>query len=189
MKFNFNNQLNPMPKVAVTLAGKTRDEIRTKSLRLLEHHVDLIEWRADALSDDAKNNRDRFDISLLKEILDDFDGISVPVIFALRSSNEGGFFDETSRYDEILDEIISYGKIDYIDIEFETSKNFEDLVQKAHENGIDVIGTYHNHKETPEDRVLLNKMSEIEDKGADVVLVACNPCISYAILSYLIIIL
>ena len=175
MKFNFNNQLNPMPKVAVTLPGKNREEIRKKALKLLDHHVDVIEWRADTLLDDEEGQRDRFDISYMKDILSDFDGISVPLIFSLRSSNEGGFFDMTSDYDDILEEIIETGLIDYIDIEFETSKRFAELVEKAHSKGIDVIGSYHNYRETPGEKALLSKMSEIEDAGADIVLVACMP--------------
>ncbi|MCR4781333.1 MAG: type I 3-dehydroquinate dehydratase [Lachnospiraceae bacterium] len=172
MKFKFKNRKTSMPRVAVSLIGKNPKEIKEKSLRLSEHHVDMIEWRADTLSFD---NKERFDVSYMIEILNNLCDLDVPIIFTLRTSNEGGYFDMTSSYDEILMEIMEKGKPDFIDIEYKTAKDFEGLVKFAHDRNIDVIGSYHNFKETPDDKMLLNIMTSMEEKFCDVVKVCCIP--------------
>jgi len=175
MKYNFKNRRTAMPRVAVSLKGKNPAEIRSKSIVLSDHHVDMIEWRADTIEADIERGIERFDIDYMLEVLEGLESLDVPVIFTLRTSNEGGFFDMTSKYDEVMKEIIMRGKPDFVDIEIETAKDAEGLIKLAHERGIDVIGSYHNFKETPSTEILLRKMVKMEEMGSDIVKVACIP--------------
>ena len=175
MKYNFKNRGTAMPRVAVSLKGKNPEEIRRKSIVLSDHHVDMIEWRADTLESDLERGIERFDIDYMLEVLEGLESLETPVIFTLRTSNEGGFFDMTSKYDEVMREIITRSKPAFVDIEMETSKDPEALIKLAHEREIDVIVSYHDFKETPSTEILLRKMSKMEAMGADVVKVACIP--------------
>ncbi len=139
MKYNFKNRGTAMPRVAVSLKGKNPEEIRRKSIVLSDHHVDMIEWRADTIESDLERGIERFDIDYMLEVLEGLESLEVPVIFTLRTSNEGGFFDMTSKYDEVMREIITRSKPAFVDIEMETSKNPEALIKLAHEREIDVI--------------------------------------------------
>ncbi len=63
----------------------------------------------------------------------------------------------------------------YVDIEIDSRKWFRDeIMEEAKANGCWVIMSYHNHRFTPSDDVLLKIAEKLKRTGGDVIKVACK---------------
>ena len=68
------------------------------------------------------------------------------------------------------------GKADYIDVEIHRGKEIvSEVVSKAKENGVKVIGSYHNFEKTPSQEELTDVLEEARELGVDIGKAACMP--------------
>jgi 3-dehydroquinate dehydratase-1 len=133
--------------------------------------ADLIEWRADFYQDGTINS---FIDSLLalRNILRD-----EPIIFTLRIKVEGGAQEvpqETRR--ACIEAVIASGLVDLVDVELCNGTEFLSSVQRiAAEYGVRAILSFHDFEKTPTNEELLEKISLMNNHGADVAKIAVMP--------------
>lgn len=151
------------PQVAVSLTGKTREEIIEQAKEAVSHKADVLEWRADyflaATSDlDAKLTETELYLEMLN-ILDEVEQIGGerPRIFTIRSEGQGGKIALSNNQIEGIQTFIAQtGLADFIDVEVKAFKPefggiggrlLKKRVDDIHEAGSRVILSYHDHEE------------------------------------------
>jgi len=151
-----------MPKICVPLTGSTEQSVLEEAEEIRLHPADLVEWRMDFLEDVN-------DYTKVRNVLQNLRGIlgSMPILATFRTSDEGGNRQISGHtYKELLN-IISKEKLaDLIDVEIlRNAEIVKDIIDTAHQNGVYVIGSYHNFQMTPsaaETRLLFQKMHEMK---------------------------
>lgn len=161
-----------IPKICVPICAKNIDAcVKLMDGKEIEC-ADIIELRADWIENIENKNT-------LDEILK-FTRKSAgekPVIFTLRTSEEGGKFEHNAElYCDINMYVAQSGMVDIIDIEIDREKeHIESLIKNIKENGVGIIGSYHNFSCTPEVDFILEKVRCAEIYGADIAKVAVMP--------------
>lgn len=157
------------PLICIPIVAEGLIELEESANKIYELDPDVIEWRADYYKDIC-------DIKKVKEALKSVRRIikSIPLIFTLRSSMEGGYkeVDEVIRF-EVIKQAIYTGELDAIDIELISgAKNIKKIKEVAIKRNIPLILSYHNFKETPSVDFLVNKMKDEILNGADIAKIA-----------------
>nr|MDO8081987.1 type I 3-dehydroquinate dehydratase [Candidatus Freyarchaeota archaeon] len=147
-----------MALVCVPVAVKNPEILLEKVKSAVRSAPDLIEIRVDYLED---MNVDFSDI---------VSKISVPLILTVRKRDEGGLFKfgEKKRV-EILEKCVE-AKPRFIDLELNmSSSNLGRLLEIAKLNSVGVILSFHSFKNTPKREILVQKIYEAAQKGAELV--------------------
>lgn len=158
------------PKICVPIMGVNIDELKREAELVKIAKPDIVEWRCDYYSDIVTNH-----LSALKEITGQLKGY--PIIFTLRSDNEGGavFIPQEVRQ-QIMQEAIESSLISYIDIERANGSDFiNPLVNIANKHNVKTIISNHNFKKTPSVQEIVNILTESGAFGADLVKIAVMP--------------
>jgi|GEM_PF-651905 len=157
------------PWIIAPITEKKSENVVIKAKELgLNPYVDVIEWRADNF-DDITNYSEV--IKLLSSIRSEIK--NKPLIFSLRTSNEGGkcsISDE--EYVSLLMKIIDTKNINIIDIEILTRKNSLECVDYAHKNDCLVMGSYHQNNMTPSKNEIIERFMQLQSTNADIIKVA-----------------
>lgn len=173
-----------IPKICVSLIGKSREEIIKEAILADSGVCDLIEWRADyyifgnnleeacTLADTSGVRRKLEEIlSAIKEVTDK------PVILTLRTLGEGGHIDIYKReYYALIRDMAGDMRTlpDIIDIEaFDGDEGFDEekvrfLTEAMKEAGVAVLLSHHNMRETARGEEIKRRLGIMETIGADI---------------------
>ena len=167
-----------MKRVAVSIQGRTYDEIIEHTKQILEKaetvedkyydsdiRVEILEFRADYYENICEKTEL---ISLLKEIKKLIG--TRKLLFTFRSEEEGGELRHDRAgfmIDDIYDWVISGKLADMIDVEL-MSGNYRVArnAAKCHDAGIEIVVSYHNFSATPRDAYIA--LHSKDDKGANI---------------------
>ncbi len=160
------------PDICIPLTGKNLKEIKEQLDIILPKKPNLIELRADFL--DEINNTSSV-LNIINTILNK---TSIPLLFTIRSSKEGGELIELDELEvlQLLKEVCQKTKVSMIDYELESKQEYvKELLLHAKETNKKVILSYHNFNETPRNEVLIDKLILMEKLGAAHAKIAVMP--------------
>lgn len=157
------------PKIAVSITGKTKEEIVDIAKNIDKEKVDLVEWRVDFFKDVWDIRKILESLKSIKEIL-----LDTPLIFTFRSKKEGGEKTIPIDYYIEMNKAVSKSHLpDLIDIEvFSDPKKIKDLIEAIQKENIFVIGSNHNFLKTPSEKEMINILKSIEKLDVDILKLA-----------------
>src|SRR3990167_8048555 len=153
-------RLGSTPRIAaVILDGKDKKSI-SKAKR---DGADLLELRIDCFK--------RRDTLYIQKTIKDIKAVNLPVIATIRSKAEGGkvAISDNDRLG-LFETILHF--VDAVDIELSSSKILKDIINQAHRFNKKVLVSYHNFKNTPEQKKLERIVKDCKRAGGDIVKVA-----------------
>lgn len=157
------------PKIAVSICGKTKEEIINKAMTLDREEIDILEWRSDFY-------KDVFDI---KKVLDTLNQLrktvlNKPIIFTFRTKKEGGKKSISIEYYLSLNRQIAKSRdVDLIDIEISIGDNLgKKIIRDIQKHRVYVIGSNHDFLGTPKEEVMINRLKKAEELGANILKLA-----------------
>ena len=161
-----------MPKICVPLTAKTREELIEESLAASAVEPDLLEWRADCFDEPLTRENIQEILYLIAHEAGD-----IPVIFTIRTEEEGGKWKRSSgNYEELLLEAAMSGEADLIDVEaLRDPDNMKELIEKIHECGVLAVSSSHDFEKTGSGELLLQKLRALEASGGDILKLAVMP--------------
>ena len=129
-------------------------EASRKAVRLPEHAVDFLEWRADCLGGAMPNSK-------------------FPWIVTARHPCEGGknSMSASARRDA-LSALVPMAAI--VDIEVRSLPSLRSVVRQANESRVPVLGSFHDFKKTPALARLREVIRQAQDQGADALKIATH---------------
>jgi 3-dehydroquinate dehydratase-1 len=160
------------PKICVSITEKTKQEIIEEALRLLHYPVDIIEWRVDFFH----KCLDKEEIlAVLEELEPNLK--SIPLVFTLRSKEEGGQVSiENKDYEAINRTVAASGLVDLIDVEaIKAEAASMDMIKSIQSLGVKVITSYHDFDKTPQKKDILYLLKRMKDFGGDILKIALMP--------------
>ena len=161
-----------IPKICVSLIGRTLPELLKEASSLIELEVDIIEWRIDYF----ENVEDNFTVqNALKSIRKSVGNI--PLLFTFRSAKEGGEKEITQENYFALNQCaIESGCIDLVDLElFQEEENIKSLVDLAKKNQVHVVISNHDFDKTPSKKEIVGRLKHAQKLGADIPKIAVMP--------------
>ena len=158
-----------MPKICVPLTGETREQLIEESLAAVSAEPDLLEWRADCFGEPLTRETIQEILYLIAH-----EAGNIPVIFTIRSEEEGGRWKPSSGdYEDLLMEAAISGEADLIDVEaLQDPENKKKLIGKLHEAGVLVISSSHDFEKTDRLEILLDRLQALEASGGDILKLA-----------------
>ena len=161
------------PKICVLVMGRNEAEVLEAAKKAVESKADLIEWRADSLTEGE------FDEDFHNEILAKMRGIirEMPIIYTFRTLIEGGKEIENEKYKDLILSVANAGITDIIDVEiFSFKLKARDIIDEIHSfTNVKVIGSYHDFEGTPDTAELVYRLSVIDNCNADILKIATMP--------------
>ena len=161
------------PKICVLVMGINKEEILKEAKKAVGSVADLIEWRADRLTERE------FDEDFHNEILSEMREIvgDMPIIYTFRTLLEGGKEIENEKYKDIILSVANAGITDLIDVEiFSFKLKARDIIDEIHSfTDVKVIGSYHDFEGTPDTAELVYRLSVIDNCNADILKIATMP--------------
>ena len=161
------------PKICVLVMGKNKTEVLEATKKAVESKADLIEWRADSLTEGE------FDEDFHNEILAEMRKIigEMPIIYTFRTLIEGGKEIENEKYKDLILSVANAGITDIIDVEvFSFKLKARDIIDEIHSfTNVKVIGSYHDFEGTPDTAELVYRLSVIDNCNADILKIATMP--------------
>ncbi|MBO1005655.1 type I 3-dehydroquinate dehydratase [Pseudogracilibacillus auburnensis] len=160
------------PYICTPLTGKTKVEVLDQLEKILPQTPDLIEWRADFLTDLADVE---LVLALVAEIKNTTD---IPLLFTIRAAHEGG--EEISLTEDekvhLISEVCRKTKVDFVDYETSNEEKFVKAIRSvSKENGKQLILSYHNFTFTPDNEEIVKRAKLAEQHGADIAKFAVMP--------------
>ena len=153
--------------------GKNKAEVLEAAKKAVESKADLIEWRADSLTEGE------FDEDFHNEILAKMREIigEMPIIYTFRTLIEGGKEIENEKYKDLILSVANAGITDIIDVEiFSFKLKARDIIDEIHSfTNVKVIGSYHDFEGTPDTAELVYRLSVIDNCNADILKIATMP--------------
>lgn len=161
-----------LPYICTPITGKTKDVIFQQLETIVTQEPDIIEWRADFLTDLA-------DTPLVLDIISEMKAkTNIPLLFTIRAEHEGGekiTLTENEKVQLII-EVCNKSAVDIVD--YETSNNIEDVKEireASKKSSKQLILSYHNFTVTPGDDELIKRAEQAQALGADVAKFAVMP--------------
>lgn len=167
------------PKIIVPLTGQSQEEILLEAHQARKSPCDIVEWRIDRFQGVKEDGA----VANLSHQIRDL--IQKPLLITFRSVAEGGQLDlSVEEYYILYRNILLNGSVDLIDLEL-AMPDYIGLGLKniAYLNNVQVIMSYHNFKGTPPKAILLQKLQEMYEKGADIAKLAVMPTSAADVLS------
>ncbi|KZL91058.1 type I 3-dehydroquinate dehydratase [Clostridium magnum] len=161
-----------LPKICVPMVGETIDQLVEEANFLKNLDLDVVEWRVDFFEDVKDIDKVKEALKAIRTILAD-----KPIIFTFRSAKEGGQKEvSTEFYFELNKRIVETKQVEVIDIElFNEEENIKDLVEAAHINGLAVIISNHDFKNTPSKEEIISRLRKADELGGDLPKIAVMP--------------
>ncbi len=159
------------PVVCVPVTGRDREAIVAKIRELAEHHVQMIEWRADCFARLDEPERVREILTEIAPYVRD-----TAMLFTIRTQGQGGSACLDEKKMLYLDEIAAgSGCVDFVDLElFELTKP-EREIARLQQMGVRVIVSHHDFSQTPPDPVLRLIAEQLAKSGGDIAKLAVMP--------------
>ncbi|CAM5426328.1 3-dehydroquinate dehydratase [Streptomyces afghaniensis] len=161
-----------IPKICVSLIGRTKEELREEAAALKELRIDILEWRADYFTE--INNKKRV-IEMLQQVREIIGNI--PLLFTFRTAKEGGERQiEEQEYFSLYKSVLETGLIDLLDIElFMEAEAIKEVVNMAHSKQIAVVVSNHDFDKTPSKEEIVSRLQMARQLGADIPKIAVMP--------------
>lgn len=162
-----------IPKICVPLVGETRAEILDGARLLTGVRTDLVEWRSDWFQEVDSIGKVLEIIIELREILGER-----PILFTFRTKKEGGVREITiERYIELLQDVVTTGLVDLIDIEALgcTEELVKEVIAAAHKSNVLVVGSNHDFEKTVSKEEMIQKLCYLQNLGVDIPKLAVMP--------------
>lgn len=155
-----------IPKICVSISGRTKSDIVTAAYDAQNADCDLIEWRVDYF----EQYQDKDDVlevlRCLREALP-----KLPIMVTFRTREEGGNQSiEGKEYQKLNREMAKSGLVDIIDVEDVTRQ--KDLVEELHQLGCRVLASYHDCNKTPSIEWMGHQINLMEETQCDMVKLA-----------------
>lgn len=161
-----------IPKICVPIVGKTKHQIIREALKLENMHVDIVEWRVDYFED-------ALEVEKIKEVLFELTSVlnNIPLLFTLRTANEGGKKEIHKNEYVKINKIISVsGLVDLMDVEVLTGdEEVADIIKTAQASGVKVIASNHDFEKTPVKNEIIHRLRKMQELGADILKIAVMP--------------
>lgn len=159
-------------KVCVPVTGVSENDIMEQVKLIKGSDADLIEWRAD-YSENVLDT-DKL-IKMLEYITNELSGL--PIIFTLRTTQEGGLIDITPRdYCEMLYKVIDSQLADIIDVQFLTGDDIvKQIISYAHETDVKVLLSNHEFQHTPGETEIVSRLLKMQKLDGDILKIAVMP--------------
>lgn len=161
-----------IPKICIPIVATAKEDIIKEAKNLLMFPVDIVEWRVDWFEHVE-------DFEQVIDVLKELNRVltSIPLLFTFRTIKEGGVKEfETKAYIDLLKSIIDTQLIDFIDVEIFTGDNIvQEIINKAHKNGVKVIASNHDFKKTPSKEEIVSRLLKMQEIGADIAKIAVMP--------------
>ena len=161
-----------MPKICVSLIGRTVQELREEAALLSELEIDIIEWRVDYFKEVDNNRRVLETLQMLRKTIG-----NIPLLFTFRTAKEGGEREiEEEEYFSLNKSVIETEFIDLLDIElFMGDDRIKQVINLAHTHHIAVILSNHDFEKTPAKEEILSRLQKAEQLGGDIPKIAVMP--------------
>lgn len=177
-----------IPKICVPIVAGTQQEAvrQAKTIAPLvkckDRVVDLVEWRADWLTNVDQPGVCQAAVTAIREVLPD-----VPLLFTFRTKEEGGEQQLSQQvYLELILTMAQSGLMDLVDIELSAGDDsVKTVLEVAHRNGVSVICSNHDFHATPSREEILSRLEHMEILGADILKIAAMPRNSQDVLTML----
>lgn len=161
------------PKICVPVAAGSREELSMSLERLKDSRnlYDLVEFRADYYP--FRNFGETGD--LLGRVRDAAG--TKPVLFTFRTKEEGGIRSVTCGDYVAMNEKAAESGADLVDLQFDFVKDrgLPDILDRLHEKGSLVVGSFHDFRGTPPAQELVKRMVSMQQAGFDISKVAVMP--------------
>lgn len=160
-----------MPKICVPIVGRTEEDVIRQAELISGLPCDLIEIRIDYFEHFTDIKAVSGMLEKLKMV------IAQPVIFTLRTADEGGEQDiSKEEYQKYLKQILITGLVDIIDIElFKGEELVKDIIREAHRFGVKVILSNHDFNKTPIKFEIIARLIKMQSLNADIAKIAVMP--------------
>ncbi len=98
-------------------------------------------------------------------------------MITFRSHKEGGVKELSDQaYFDLYHALVENGTLDLLDVElFMPEEGVKDLLKKAHGKGIKIIMCNHDFDKTPAHETIVERLTMMEEKGADICKIAVMP--------------
>lgn len=162
------------PKICIPIVGITTAEIIQEAEKIRQLPADIVEWRADWYEDLLDMEKMLQTLRSLRDALDDID---IPILFTLRTAQEGGEMAiANQQYEAINTAAAKSGFADLIDVEaFMDSDTATRIIQNAHAASVKVIASSHDFEKTPEESEIIRRLCKMQELGADIAKIAVMP--------------
>ena len=175
------------PAVCVSLIGKTKEEVLKQAEGFREHRADVAELRADHILSEVRRQGSGTGEACIAALLPELRKAlgDVPLIFTIRTKNEGGELEITpDAYARLNTQAAGSGQVDAVDLEYGMVEAFrkekgKDLLatvkSAATAADVPVIASFHDFEKTPSKEELTSIFFGMEKTGADVAKIAVMP--------------
>ncbi len=170
------------PMICVPLAGQNAGDLREQISQIKAGPYDLVEWRADYLTDGT--DKDHV-LETLRDIRRQLAG--TVLLFTFRTGSEGGEQEISAKnYQELCLAAAGSGLTDLIDVEYHMGNEIlESLIPAIHGTGTGVICSYHDFAKTPDSREIVRMLCRMQSLGADITKMAVMPQSRFDVLELL----
>lgn len=158
--------------VCLPIVASDREDLQVQAREMAGLGPDLIEWRVDGYGRVTDVQECCDSLSVLQQIIH-----PIPLIFTCRIQAEAGMAEisDTARLDLIL-RAMKTGLVDILDIELCNSREFVDSVTGAAKIfDTRIILSCHDFENTPSKDVIVGKLAEAQERGADIAKLAAMP--------------
>lgn len=159
------------PKIIVPIVGKNEQEILEAASDIKTIDCDLVEWRIDFFD----KVEEQGEVSELSKKIRKI--INRPLLVTFRTKKEGGVLElSDNKYFEVYNEVVENGNIDLLDVElFMPVEEVSALIEKAHANNVKIVMCNHDFDKTLERDEIVNRLTTMSEKGADICKIAVMP--------------
>ena len=162
----------PDTLICLPLVAKDREDLLRQARELINLTPDLLEWRVDSLEAVADVEALLITLAHLRTAME-----GVPLIFTCRIELEGGMgqISRETRLDVII-QAMATGLVDIVDIELCNDVDFIKRIRYgADQSGVKLILSSHDFEKTPDESVILERLGQAQDLGADIAKLAAMP--------------
>lgn len=160
------------PLICTPIVAKSGNDIAKAADEMAALQPDIVEWRVDYLEEVEDISAVIGYLETLRKKLGDY-----PIIFTCRIDKEGGArsIPQEKRF-ELMKKVIETKQIDIIDLELCNGEAaIRDIQKTAKANGVYVILSNHEFKQTPPMKTIVERLIKAQEMGADIAKIAVMP--------------
>lgn len=159
------------PLMCVSVMEAKKEDILAEARRLVEQHIEMVEWRVDAFEGVESPNAVREVLKELAPVVKE-----TVLVFTFRSKEQGGQCSLPGDKVYDLHQVAAESKVvDFIDLEYFYTEDADVEVYTLQKMGTRVITSHHDFHETPSSDVLFMLLEQMKHSNADVVKLAMMP--------------
>ncbi|OCA94623.1 type I 3-dehydroquinate dehydratase [Actinobaculum suis] len=157
-------------KIFVPITPATPEEM-SQQVAELPAGIDVLEWRVDFLRDSCDATALKQAAAYLRDLTD------LPILATFRMVAEGGQRAVMpEQYAQILFALIQSGKIDAIDVQIFRTENWtQPIITAAAQAQVPVLASYHDHRATPPEDEIVNRLRLMQVRGTSIGKIAVQP--------------